>query len=113
MRFHKLQNVQIALDYLRHRQVNKAVCLAPGSRSEAPHLATSLSVGLGLFNGAICSQVKLVNIRNDDIADGNPKLTLGLIWTIILHFQVGGCPASIHLGLGIRWAPWLVGWPYF
>uniref|UniRef100_A0A5F9DNQ1 Calponin-homology (CH) domain-containing protein n=1 Tax=Oryctolagus cuniculus TaxID=9986 RepID=A0A5F9DNQ1_RABIT len=56
MRFHKLQNVQIALDYLRHRQV------------------------------------KLVNIRNDDIADGNPKLTLGLIWTIILHFQVGRCP---------------------
>ncbi|KAG7278801.1 hypothetical protein CRUP_019107 [Coryphaenoides rupestris] len=33
--------------------------------------------------------VKLVNIRNDDIADGNPKLTLGLIWTIILHFQRG------------------------
>ncbi|KAJ3609096.1 hypothetical protein NHX12_023623 [Muraenolepis orangiensis] len=32
--------------------------------------------------------VKLVNIRNDDITDGNPKLTLGLIWTIILHFQV-------------------------
>lgn len=29
-----------------------------------------------------------MNIRNDDIADGNPKLTLGLIWTIILHFQV-------------------------
>jgi len=29
-----------------------------------------------------------VNIRNDDITDGNPKLTLGLIWTIILHFQV-------------------------
>jgi hypothetical protein len=35
--------------------------------------------------------VKLVNIRPDDITDGNPKLTLGLIWTIILHFQV-----SIH-----------------
>ncbi|XP_035387106.1 plectin isoform X6 [Electrophorus electricus] len=52
MRFHKLQNVNIALDFLKHRQV------------------------------------KLVNIRNDDIADGNPKLTLGLIWTIILHFQI-------------------------
>ncbi|XP_055759150.1 plectin isoform X25 [Salvelinus fontinalis] len=52
MRFHKLQNVQMALDFLKHRQV------------------------------------KLVNIRNDDIADGNPKLTLGLIWTIILHFQI-------------------------
>lgn len=37
---------------------------------------------------AFCQQVKLVNIRNDDITDGNPKLTLGLIWTIILHFQV-------------------------
>ncbi|XP_061678747.1 microtubule-actin cross-linking factor 1 isoform X3 [Syngnathoides biaculeatus] len=52
MRFHRLQNVQIALDFLRQRQV------------------------------------KLVNIRNDDITDGNPKLTLGLIWTIILHFQI-------------------------
>lgn len=37
-------------------------------------------------------QVKLVNIRNDDITDGNPKLTLGLIWTIILHFQVRALP---------------------
>uniref|UniRef100_A0A9J8AP53 Microtubule actin crosslinking factor 1 n=1 Tax=Cyprinus carpio carpio TaxID=630221 RepID=A0A9J8AP53_CYPCA len=52
MRFHQLQNVQIALDFLKQRQV------------------------------------KLVNIRNDDITDGNPKLTLGLIWTIILHFQI-------------------------
>ncbi|XP_039183891.1 microtubule-actin cross-linking factor 1 isoform X19 [Crotalus tigris] len=52
MRFHRLQNVQIALDFLKQRQV------------------------------------KLVNIRNDDITDGNPKLTLGLIWTIILHFQI-------------------------
>ncbi|KAH7975526.1 hypothetical protein HPB52_003022 [Rhipicephalus sanguineus] len=33
-------------------------------------------------------KVKLVNIRAEDIVDGNPKLTLGLIWTIILHFQV-------------------------
>ncbi|XP_041483855.1 spectrin beta chain-like [Lytechinus variegatus] len=33
-------------------------------------------------------KIKLVNIRNEDIVDGNPKLILGLIWTIILHFQV-------------------------
>ncbi|XP_056408837.1 plectin isoform X6 [Hyla sarda] len=58
MRFHKLQNVQIALDFLKLRQV------------------------------------KLVNIRNDDIADGNPKLTLGLIWTIILHFQISDIQVS-------------------
>lgn len=45
--------------------------------------------------------MKLVNIRNDDIADGNPKLTLGLIWTIILHFQVGARgPLPEELGGG-------------
>ena len=33
-------------------------------------------------------KIKLVNIRPEDIVDGNPKLTLGLIWTIILHFQI-------------------------
>jgi len=30
----------------------------------------------------------VVNIRADEIVDGNPKLTLGLIWTLILHYQV-------------------------
>lgn len=29
MRFHKLQNVQIALDYLRHRQVRRPRPLIP------------------------------------------------------------------------------------
>ncbi|KAI6230952.1 hypothetical protein M3Y95_00330300 [Aphelenchoides besseyi] len=32
--------------------------------------------------------IKLVNIRPKDIVEGNGKLTLGLIWTIILNFQV-------------------------
>lgn len=36
----------------------------------------------------ILLQIRLVNIRSDEIVDGNPKLTLGLVWTIILHFQV-------------------------
>ncbi|XP_077338186.1 microtubule-actin cross-linking factor 1 isoform X18 [Lithobates pipiens] len=62
MRFHRLQNVQIALDFLKQRQV------------------------------------KLVNIRNDDITDGNPKLTLGLIWTIILHFQISDIYVSGESG---------------
>ncbi|XP_025407813.1 spectrin beta chain, non-erythrocytic 1-like, partial [Sipha flava] len=52
LRFHMLQNVQMALEYLRFKKI------------------------------------KLVNIRAEDIVDGNPKLTLGLIWTIILHFQI-------------------------
>ncbi|XP_078732282.1 spectrin beta chain, erythrocytic-like [Lampetra fluviatilis] len=58
MAFHKRQNVQFALEFLRNQNV------------------------------------KLVNIRSDDIVDGNPKLILGLIWTIIGHFQVSsGCIA--------------------
>lgn len=87
MRFHKLQNVQIALDFLKHRQVGHIQrSLYPGQVSKIlPRPETSLCFCFCLF---LSPQVKLVNIRNDDIADGNPKLTLGLIWTIILHFQV-------------------------
>ncbi|XP_070189037.1 alpha-actinin-4-like [Littorina saxatilis] len=32
--------------------------------------------------------IKLVNISSNDIVDGNAKLTLGLVWSIILHWQV-------------------------
>lgn len=34
------------------------------------------------------NNVDLVNIGGTDIVDGNPKLTLGLLWSIILHWQV-------------------------
>uniref|UniRef100_A0A5S6QD68 Calponin-homology (CH) domain-containing protein n=1 Tax=Trichuris muris TaxID=70415 RepID=A0A5S6QD68_TRIMR len=60
MRFHRIQNVQTCLSFLR-----------------------SLNV-------------KLVNIRAEDIVDGNTKLTLGLVWTIILHFQVSQPAALVH-----------------
>lgn len=32
------------------------------------------------------SNVKLVNINAGDVADGNPKITLGLLWHIIQHY---------------------------
>lgn len=56
LRFHMLQNVETALNFLERKNV------------------------------------KLVNVHPNDIVDGNPKLTLGLIWTIILHFQVSSSP---------------------
>ena len=56
MRFHKLQNVRNALEFLQKER-----------------------------------KIKLVNIRPDEIVDGNPKLILGLTWTLILHFQVCVC----------------------
>jgi hypothetical protein len=33
-------------------------------------------------------QIKLVNIGPEDVLEGNPKLMLGLIWTLILHLQL-------------------------
>eukprot|EP00794_Sanderia_malayensis_P017796 gene17796-19573_t len=33
-------------------------------------------------------RVHLENVGSQDIVDGNPKITLGLIWTIILRFQI-------------------------
>ncbi|XP_024083569.1 dystrophin-like isoform X11 [Cimex lectularius] len=34
------------------------------------------------------NNVKLVNISSNDIVDGNTKLILGLVWSIIMHWQV-------------------------
>ncbi|CAN8008625.1 unnamed protein product, partial [Ixodes pacificus] len=34
------------------------------------------------------TKVRLENIGAEDIVDGNPRLILGLIWTIISHFQI-------------------------
>ena len=71
MRFHAIQNVETALRFLR--------------------LDSSIlwKVSSSTFLYVRYKEIKLVNIRGEDIVDGNPKLTLGLIWTIILHFQVG------------------------
>lgn len=47
--------------------------------------------------------VKLENMGAHDIVDGNNRLTLGLIWTIILRFQVANellpAPVSISSAL--------------
>ena len=32
--------------------------------------------------------IKIVNIDSTDIIQGNMKLTLGLIWTLIFNYQV-------------------------
>ncbi|XP_039770096.1 dystrophin isoform X4 [Ornithorhynchus anatinus] len=45
------------------------------------------------------SNVDLVNIGSTDIVDGNHKLTLGLIWNIILHWQVKNVMQNMMAGL--------------
>ena len=37
---------------------------------------------------SIVFQIKLVNINASDVVDGKSAVVLGLIWTIILYFQV-------------------------
>ncbi|XP_048577310.1 dystrophin isoform X2 [Nematostella vectensis] len=34
------------------------------------------------------NDIRLINISNNDIVDGNHKMTLGLIWSVIAHFQL-------------------------
>ena len=52
MRFHKIANVNKALDFIASKGV------------------------------------KLVSIGAEEIVDGNVKMTLGMIWTIILRFAI-------------------------
>lgn len=40
------------------------------------------------FKNSFSFQVRLESIGAEDIVDGNPRLILGLIWTIILRFQI-------------------------
>jgi hypothetical protein len=40
----------------------------------------------------LSQKVKLENVGAEDIVDGNLKLILGLVWTVILRFQIQVCP---------------------
>ena len=42
-------------------------------------------------------KVHLENMGAHDIVDGNARLTLGLIWTIILRFQVSNADKVIYI----------------
>lgn len=41
-----------------------------------------------ITNPIVFKHVHLENLGCHDIVDGSPRLTLGLIWTIILRFQI-------------------------
>ena len=44
------------------------------------------------FNFMKGEGIKIVNIDSTDIMQGNMKLTLGLIWTLIFNYQVENKP---------------------
>lgn len=51
-----------------------------------PHFLSNANTALRFLAG---KRIKLVNINAADLVDGRPAVVLGLIWTIILYFQVG------------------------
>jgi len=59
--------------YNRHPKV-------PAQKYENNHIAVNFVQSEG---------IKIVNIGETDITDGNLRIILGLIWTLILHYQIG------------------------
>ncbi|KAK3089398.1 hypothetical protein FSP39_003323 [Pinctada imbricata] len=56
-----------------------------GPRLKRVHHVSNISTALKFLE---TKKIKLVNINVSDIADGKPSIVLGLIWTIILYFQI-------------------------
>ncbi|KAG8185176.1 hypothetical protein JTE90_025851 [Oedothorax gibbosus] len=56
-----------------------------GRRLRRPHFLSNVNQVLQFLER---KRIKLVNINATDIVDGKHTITLGLIWTIILHFQI-------------------------
>ncbi|XP_028967016.1 nesprin-1 [Galendromus occidentalis] len=60
----------------------------PGERGKIlrrPHFISNVNNVLRFLERR---RIKLVNINSTDVVDGKPAIILGLIWTIILHFQI-------------------------
>ncbi|XP_026536090.1 spectrin beta chain-like [Notechis scutatus] len=56
-----------------------------GRKLKRIHGVANIGTALKFLEGR---RIKLVNINSTDIADGRPSIVLGLVWTIILYFQV-------------------------
>ncbi|KAG5889994.1 hypothetical protein JTB14_035906 [Gonioctena quinquepunctata] len=50
-----------------------------------PHFLSNANTALQFLTS---KRIKLVNINASDLVDGRPPVVLGLIWTIILYFQI-------------------------
>lgn len=77
---HFLSNANTALQYLQSKKVSV-------DRYFYRQIEMT-DVQFLIFSILIFSQIKLVNINSSDLVDGRPPVVLGLIWTIILYFQV-------------------------
>uniref|UniRef100_A0A3P8TDH7 Calponin-homology (CH) domain-containing protein n=1 Tax=Amphiprion percula TaxID=161767 RepID=A0A3P8TDH7_AMPPE len=56
-----------------------------GKKLKRIHWVANIGTALKFLEGR---KIKLVNINSTDIVDGRPSIVLGLVWTIILYFQI-------------------------
>ncbi|XP_039285327.1 nesprin-1-like [Nilaparvata lugens] len=56
-----------------------------GRNMKRPHFLSNANTALQFLQS---KKIKLVNINSSDLVDGRPPVVLGLIWTIILYFQI-------------------------
>nr|XP_006824848.1 PREDICTED: nesprin-1-like [Saccoglossus kowalevskii] len=49
------------------------------------HFLSNIRTALAFLEG---KKIKMVNINASDIVDGKPSIVLGLVWTIILYYQI-------------------------
>ncbi|KAJ8275253.1 hypothetical protein COCON_G00098780 [Conger conger] len=56
-----------------------------GRQLKRIHWVSNIGTALKFLEGR---RIKLVNINSTDIVDGRPSIVLGLVWTIILYFQI-------------------------
>ncbi|XP_076442566.1 muscle-specific protein 300 kDa-like isoform X3 [Babylonia areolata] len=56
-----------------------------GAKLRRPHHIANITTAISYLEQ---KNIKLVNINATSIADGKPAIVLGLVWTIILYFQI-------------------------
>ncbi|XP_061126959.1 nesprin-1-like [Syngnathus typhle] len=65
-----------------------------GRKLKRIHWVANIGTALNFLQGR---KIKLVNINSTDIVDGRPSIVLGLVWTIILYFQIEELTCSLPL----------------
>ncbi|RXM34941.1 Nesprin-1 [Acipenser ruthenus] len=65
-----------------------------GRQMRRIHWVSNIGTALKFLEGR---RIKLVNINSTDIVDGRPSIVLGLIWTIILYFQIEELTSNLPL----------------
>uniref|UniRef100_A0A3P9N9X0 Calponin-homology (CH) domain-containing protein n=1 Tax=Poecilia reticulata TaxID=8081 RepID=A0A3P9N9X0_POERE len=70
-----------------------------GKKLKRIHWVANIGTALKFLEGRKSayrgSPIRLVNINSTDIVDGRPSIVLGLVWTIILYFQIEELTSSL------------------